>query len=266
MGVAMNIHTLPNGLQVKHRNIREIQHLYQDIFEKRVYFQHGIKLREHSMVIDAGANVGLFSLFVLANCPTATIHAFEPAPKTFEILRANTSSHPAVQVNNCGLGSRIAEEFFVYLPTATAGSGYYDYRAIPKMKERLRSAILNDPERAKPYQGPVGEEFLDYVLDERFKAEVVTTKVCTLSSYIDEKKIQHIDLLKIDVEGKECDVLAGIRNDQWAFIDQLVVEAHEIHAGVSSAPQVLNMLTERGYSVQIMPENGMLTTMVYARR
>src|SRR5262245_34479683 len=90
--IIMKSHVLPNGLAVKHTSMLETLHLYQDIFVLKVYLQHGITLSEHSVVIDGGANIGMFSLFVLENCPTASIHAFEPAPKTFEILKANLSS------------------------------------------------------------------------------------------------------------------------------------------------------------------------------
>ena len=106
----MNTHILPNGLTVKHANLRETLPLYQDIFEKRVYLQHGITLPAYSVVLDTGANIGLFTLFVLQCCPTASVHAFEPAPKTFDLLRSNTCSYEKVEINNCGLGSQVKED------------------------------------------------------------------------------------------------------------------------------------------------------------
>jgi hypothetical protein len=83
---------------------------------------------------------------------------------------------------------------------------------------------------------------------------------------MDERQIQRVDLLKIDVEGKECAVLAGIRNDHWQLIQQVVVEAHEAHTGMSSAPEIIAVLTGKGFSVQTLPEDGLLTTIVYAKR
>ena len=107
---------------------------------------------------------------------------------------------------------------------------------------------------------------MDYVLDEIFEAELVSIPVRTVSGYVDEKQIREIGLLKIDVEGKECAVLAGIRDAHWPLIRQLVIEAHEVHSGVSSLPEILDVLVKRGYSVQTLPEEGLLTTIIYARR
>ncbi|CAN0552575.1 unnamed protein product, partial [Ectocarpus sp. 8 AP-2014] len=34
----------------------------QEVFVRRSYFQHGIRVEEGAVVVDAGANIGLFSL------------------------------------------------------------------------------------------------------------------------------------------------------------------------------------------------------------
>lgn len=40
--------------------------------------------------LDIGAHVGYFSCLVARNCPTCTIHAFEPNPKTYGVLALNS--------------------------------------------------------------------------------------------------------------------------------------------------------------------------------
>jgi FkbM family methyltransferase len=236
----MKSHVLPNGLTVKHTHMLETIHLYQDIFVLRVYLQHGITLPEHSVVIDGGANIGMFSLFVLENCPTASIHAFEPAPRTFEVLKANLSSRGKVVLNNCGLGSQSAQELFTYMPGATMASGYYDEQMIVQMKERMRETILADPQKSRSYKGPLGEELLN------------------------EKGISIINLLKLDVECRERAVLSGIRDEHWPMIQQVVIEVHTRLD--DPMPEVLSIFDKRGFSVAYEPEEGLLTTIVYARR
>ena len=39
-----------------------------------------------ALVIDCGANVGLFALWVAQRCPHAQVLAFEPSPSTYELL------------------------------------------------------------------------------------------------------------------------------------------------------------------------------------
>lgn len=260
----MKSHVLPNGLAIKHTNILETVHLYQDIFVMKVYFQHGIGLQENSVVIDGGANIGMFSLFVLQNCPTAFIHAFEPAPNTFEVLKANLLSRGSTVVNNCGLGSHSTREVFTYMPGATTASGYFDEQMVADMKERMRSAILADPHKSRPYKGPLGEELLLRHLNESLKGQLVSSEVRGLSDYIDEKRLSRVDLLKLDVECRERAVLAGIRDDHWPMIRQVVIE---VHSRLDDAlPEVLSILERRQFSIVSVPENGRLTSMVYGRR
>lgn len=260
----MKSHVLPNGLSVKHTNTLETINLYQDIFVLKVYFQHGIALQDNAVVIDGGANIGMFSMFVLDNCPTASIHAFEPAPRTCQVLKANIGSRKNVVVNNCGLGSHTTQELFTYMPELTTGSGYYDEEMVVQMKERMRAAILADPQKSRAYRGSEGEELLNHHLAESMKGQVVSSQVRSLSDYFDDKQISTVDLLKLDVESRERAVLAGIRDEHWTMIRQVVIE---VHARINDPmAEVLAILDKRGFSVASVPEEGMLTTMVYARK
>jgi hypothetical protein len=103
-------------------------------------------------------------------------------------------------------------------------------------------------------------------LRETFKGQVVSSQVRSLSDYFDEKGISAVDLLKLDVECKERAVLAGIRDEHWPMIRQLVIE---VHMRIDDPmEEVLGTLEKRGFSVASVPEEegGKLTTMVYARR
>ena len=55
-------------------------------------------------IVDAGANIGAFSVFAAVKHPDSTILAFEPAPETFTLLQKNIASYPNIQAFNCGLG------------------------------------------------------------------------------------------------------------------------------------------------------------------
>ena len=56
----------------------------------------------------------------------------------------------------------------------------------------------------------------------------VASKVITLSSFIENKKITNINLLKIDCEGEEVNVLRGIKKKHWTLIDTVIMEANDI--------------------------------------
>jgi FkbM family methyltransferase len=50
---------------------------------------------DRPVVIDAGANIGLFAMVMLAARPDARVHSLEPGAATFALLEANARANPA---------------------------------------------------------------------------------------------------------------------------------------------------------------------------
>ncbi len=63
------------------------------------------KLPYEPVIVDAGANIGLFSRLVLKKRPDANIYAMEPESNNYRILRSNTSKY-TVKAYRCGLWSK----------------------------------------------------------------------------------------------------------------------------------------------------------------
>lgn len=57
-----------------------------------------------SRILDLGANCGAFSVWATHRWPGCSISAYEPHPKTFDILKKNTEHYPNITVNNWGIG------------------------------------------------------------------------------------------------------------------------------------------------------------------
>jgi FkbH-like protein len=78
--------------------------------------------------------------------------------------------------------------------------------------------------------------------------------------------VERIDLLKIDCEGSECAVLAGIADEHWPLVRQVVVEVHDPAAG----ERVGALLAECGFDVLVDASNELLRRTgfvhVFARR
>jgi FkbM family methyltransferase len=125
-------------------------------------------------VLDVGANVGDWSERAAAMLPTAHIHAFEIVPETAEELRRRLERAGllTVTVNAIGLSDESGTVRVAHLPGFAEGS----------------SAAVVQP------LGPV--QWLD-------------CPVTTGDTYCAEHGIEHIDVLKLDVEGLEGRVLAG---------------------------------------------------------
>ncbi|MFZ5638789.1 MAG: FkbM family methyltransferase [Pseudomonadota bacterium] len=229
-------------------NTLETMGLFREIFELRVYAEHGLTLAAGSVVVDAGANIGLFALFVIAQCPDAVVHCFEPAPPVAELLRANTHRHPGILVNQAGLGATSGRAAFTYFPRASLFSGYDAEDA-----KRRVIASLGEQWRRNT-RGRSGVEAF-------CKTESVDTRVESLSDYIDAHGIERIDLLKIDVEGWECAVVDGVRPEHWPRIARVAMEVHCDEHLRRLSP----FLAERGFRVEAVQQEPAIH-MVYAIR
>lgn len=65
------------------------------------------RIRDPRMVIDCGANVGYFSMMLKEAHPHAWIHAFEPAPLTFECLAKNVKAYSDIEIHQVALSDQI---------------------------------------------------------------------------------------------------------------------------------------------------------------
>ncbi len=89
---------------------------------------------------------------------------------------------------------------------------------------------------------------LDELLTARLESQDVTCPVYTLSEIIRTHQIERIDLLKVDVEKSELAVLAGIEEDDWSKIRQIVVETSKDGDRLT---QVTALLERHGYMVAV---------------
>jgi FkbM family methyltransferase len=245
---------LPNGLSVEHVNVGETLALYREIFEDKVYLGRGLAISEGAVVLDVGANIGLFTLFALETCPSAFVHAFEPAPAIFDLLERNVRCYDRIALNKCGVRAETGQAALTFLPHCTAFSGYDHHAVVERLSALARARWANVSKRWPSVR------LMEHDLAAFWTSERISTPVRSLSSYIAERAIDRINLLKIDVEGDERAVLAGIDPAHWERIRQIALEVHE----AASLSEIASILSARGHVVDIVPKGGS-THMIYGR-
>ncbi len=213
---------LPNGMTVAGSSRSEAGFLYKEIFAEESYLRHGVTLPPGAVVFDVGANIGMFSLFAAARSVGATVYAFEPIPAVFALLTANARLYGLdAKLFDCGLAARPGSADFVWYPHLSVLSGRFADSGAEE--ETVRAYLGNLGET-----GDLDAESLDGLLADRLEGRHVTCRLTTLSEVIREHGVERIDLLKIDVEKSELDVLAGIAEEDWPKIRQVVVEVHDL--------------------------------------
>ena len=270
---AMNLSTamLPDGRAIHCVNAYEVEFSVHEIFNDDLA-ANGIDLPPDGTYFDVGANIGLFSLFLLGNCPRATIFAYEPMADAFTALQKNIAAFaPTAQAIPIALGASPGVAEFDYFPGITALSTS-NSPVGSRLAGGIRKLLFSDQagedvsaifDRTGATDRREDNEFVDRL----FRVQKVSARVDTLSNEISIRGVTRIDLLKVDTEGAERAVLAGIAESDWPKIRQLMVE---VHLGKEETDDIREQLQQRGFRTSAsdhpMSKGGVPVYHVYATR
>ena len=264
--------TLPDGRLVYCVNPYEVEFSVAEIFCDDLV-QHGLDLPKNGVYFDVGANIGLYAMFIQGQCPQARIISYEPIPSAYAALEKNAQGLSSeAYAHHLALGTEPGEIEFNYYPGITALSTSHAEvgdRLAGGLKRMLRREhsdqnvldILDRTGATERTQEETG------FIEGLFETEQVRARVDTLSNQIAHYHIDHIDLLKIDTEGAEKEVLAGIDEQDWAKIRQLMVE---VHFGKDECDRINQDLRDRGYTTSVcdhlLSNGGIPVYQIYAHR
>jgi FkbH-like protein/FkbM family methyltransferase len=242
---------LPNGLEVVHLNKYETDYLYKEIFEDQSYLRHGIRLRDGATVVDIGANIGLFSLFVMSRCADARIYAFEPAPPAYERLKANCEAYGANALAfNLGVSDRPKTATLTYYEKSSVFSGFFADEAGDR--EAIEAVVRNTLRSEAAVEGEAVEDYVAQLTADRLRRSTHECRMTSVSEIIRENRIERIDLLKIDAEKSELDIVRGIEESDWPKIGQIVVEIHDPSG--EAVRRIESFLRAKGYRCAVEQE------------
>lgn len=254
----MKTATLPGGLEIGYQSATALKILKREFFSDRQYEAAGIDLRDGDVIFDVGANIGFFTLFLSRSLRAARVYCFEPIPETYSLLRHNLrQSELDVRTFDFGLADREGTATFQYFPRMNVNSSM-NVDDSQKARADARQFILEEI-RTRHWTGRVIVCCTPYfmlwpVLEilRRWgtKSEPVECRLQTLSRFVEQEQVDRIDLLKIDVEGAEEAVLAGIDDRHWPLIRQIMIETH---FGPDQARRVAELLERRGFMAESAP-------------
>jgi amino acid adenylation domain-containing protein/FkbH-like protein/FkbM family methyltransferase len=255
---------LPNGLLLDSVRRADTVEMYREIYIDGVYFDHGVSLPPKAVVVDVGANIGMFSLFVHTCCASAEVHAVEPMPALRERLVRNLERHGvSATVHPCALTDRPGVAQATYYPHSSQQSGLHaDLERDLAVARRYAVAAATRTPGSPELQGAK----LNDLMRQRLDGEPLEVTTCRLSDLINEHGLARIDLLKVDVEGAEASVLAGIDDAHWPLVDQLVIEVHDVRGRLA---HIVELLGRHGYRYVVSQHGLFLGTplfLVHARR
>ena len=149
------------------------------------------EVREASLVIDCGANVGYASAYFLSRFPNAYVIAVEPNKENFELLSKNLAPFKG------------------------------RYRAIC-------SAVWSKNVGLVLSEVPFGDgrEWSCTVREVR-RGEEPEMMACSVGTLLRESGFERIGVLKIDIEGAEVELFGSDEHKEWLpYVDNLLIELH----------------------------------------
>lgn len=195
----------------------------------QIFVRHSYALpRRCRTIVDAGANIGMFSVWAALQRPETRIIAVEPSPATFETLCRNVASN--------GLGERIT--------TVRSALG-------AEAGERVMRTDADSTMHAVLSRGTV-------------QIDGVAVRCGTLSELLDGQGLAEVDLLKMDIEGAEYEVLLSTPAAVLARVRNINLEYHD-SSREHTPEDVIRHLGDAGHVLTSRKEDAMKTGIAYFR-
>lgn len=147
-------------------------------------------IKQNSIFIDVGANIGVYTLLAAAKIKKGKIYSFEPVPKALDTLYQN------IQINS------LQDKVTVVEKVASDKTG----------EERFKNFDISEYSHISSNQA----------------SDTIKIPAVKLDDFCKTKKIDRVDLIKIDVEGAEMKVLRGLEKYLVSGkVKHLIVELNE---------------------------------------
>jgi FkbM family methyltransferase len=195
-------------------NNSHISEILQEIYLQKIYSQFLIGKKD-SLCLDIGCNIGLWSLY--ASPLVKTVFSFEPASDICKIAQKNLDEN---QITNVSLFQKAIapEDGKTTLYHSTNKTMY-------SLNERIN--------------------------DNRESEEVETIR---LDTFVKENKIDHIDFMKLDIEGTEDKLFTSESfKNIVPILDSFI---YEWHSWSNANPNIINSgLRDMGFTIRQIPSN-----------
>jgi FkbM family methyltransferase len=165
-------------------------------------------IKPGGIVIDIGANIGLFSIYAALN-GAKKVYSFEPNHQAFLTLCKSIEANgleDVIKPFNLAVSSKDNDTLLI-------------------------------PRISSPYNST---KELSEVMDQRDFEEV---KTISLTSILANNNIENVDLLKMDCEGAEYDILYNLSSDHFSNIRSIRLEHHKRE----QKDYLINFLKEHQY-------------------
>jgi FkbM family methyltransferase len=180
---------LRNGVVITAPEEVDLAYLFYETWVFHAYSGTGYEIHDEDVVIDIGANIGVFSLYAASRGKNVRVFAYEPFPDNVQWMQKNLfdSGVETVRVFDKAVGGTICQ------------------RSLQVDGEWIKHHLTSEPQRG---------------------SKAVSVDCITLDEVFRVNNIETCHLLKLDCEGSELEILKNASDDILRRVTRIVGEQH----------------------------------------
>ncbi len=209
----------PNRLDLKNgdsfitEDYKSAFSVIKEIYAMKEYDPALKGLREEPLIIDIGANIGVFDVRAKRMYPKSKIISYEPFGNNFNLLKKNLALNKVENVFTYKLG--VAD------------------------KKQVKTLYI--------HKENLGANSLYNKTDTTVKIFTIS-----LNQAFSQNKISKCDLLKLDCEGAEFDILYNASKSTFNKINKIFLEYHD-YSNSGKAEDLAKFIANQGFNVKLRP-------------
>lgn len=222
----INLLSLKNGFSFISSNSNNLYEIVKEVWIENRYLPKNILLDKNGVIIDIGANVGVFSIYA-STLTSGKILAVEPFDENCKYLKQNLKNNIVTNViiEKIAVSKSSGKRYFYTLDSDSGHNFYF------KNKSKNKKLI----------------------------------NTTTFKQLIQNHSIKKIELLKVDCEGAEGEIFESLSPIILKNINNIALEFHDNCSSLSHQ-QIKKILTKAGFRVQVDWDGKSPFGYIYAKR
>jgi FkbM family methyltransferase len=209
-----NIYIFRNGTKIKTKEEIDSTTIAV-VFIKKDYGD----VTDNSIVIDIGANIGVYSIFAASTSKNTIVYAYEPMPENYDLFLENIKTNKL------------------------------EKNIIP-----FKLGVGSKTEKRKLFVG--WSSPFHSLYSNKKKGEYLEIKCTSFKDIFDENKIEQCDVLKMDCEGAEFEILYNTPGEYLKKIKEIRMEYHNIDGNKDyNIQRLTEFLEENGFKTVKLGKN-----------
>ena len=204
-----------DNIKLKIRNNSTDLMALTNVWIIKEYENEKIIIKNNDIIIDVGAHIGLFSLFISQFCKNGKIFSYEPVSENFDLLKSN------IDLNEC--------------------KNIFPFRLGISEKSSKIKIFLNDDQSGHS------------IVSNNVHHPSVVIDSILLKEIFDNNEISTCNLLKLDCEGAEYGIINSLPNEYFDKIEKIIIEYHFADSQPELSHNLIQKIREMGFKISLKP-------------